>query len=491
MTNQKKKRGPPPKGSRPTPQRTSPAFVTPMAAQVVKGLPEGDDWIYELKFDGYRALIIKDEQRVELRSRKNKDLTGMYPLGVEVLKEMHLQSRKPPKGAPSPIPMPLANDGAQLVRRPSSRLPPTAFGRESCGKQCSLGNPPVKATARARPSLSEPLAILSTRHGGRQVPDRPTSPTNVRAWIGMLRERRVLRVMAVYLVGAWLALQVADVALLPAVGVPEVGMRYLVIAACLGLVIAFVLSWRYQITSQGIARHEFRIGESRVPATLNRSDRWVIAGLGGAALLVAGVTALKLADLAGDAQAETKTPVDAQPAPAGSLAVLPFANLSDDPKMDYLGDGLAEELLNRLARVPSLRVTARTSAFSFKGRADATVREIGRMPRRRSCLGRQCAAVGGRVADHGPARRYVKWLSRLVEHLRSYSRDVFAIQDDIAQTVLESLRVVLTPQAAKSSLHTARTIRRSSIFTCVRSISTNAWTYRGARRRNSSPSRSH
>ena len=78
MTNQKKKRGRPPRGGRPTPQRTSPAFATPMAAQVVKKLPEGDDWIYELKFDGYRALIIKDEQRVELRSRKNKDLTGMY-----------------------------------------------------------------------------------------------------------------------------------------------------------------------------------------------------------------------------------------------------------------------------------------------------------------------------------------------------------------------------------------------------------------------------
>ena len=51
-TNQKKKRGPPLKGSRSTPQRTSPAFITPMAAQVVKKLPEGPDWIYELKFDG-------------------------------------------------------------------------------------------------------------------------------------------------------------------------------------------------------------------------------------------------------------------------------------------------------------------------------------------------------------------------------------------------------------------------------------------------------
>ena len=79
MTNQKKKRGPPLKTSRSAPQRVSPAFVTPMAAQVVKKLPEGDDWIYELKFDGYRALVIKDGQRVELRSRKNKDLTGMYP----------------------------------------------------------------------------------------------------------------------------------------------------------------------------------------------------------------------------------------------------------------------------------------------------------------------------------------------------------------------------------------------------------------------------
>ena len=60
------------------PQRVSPAFVTPMAAQVVKRLPEGDDWVYELKFDGYRTLVIKDGHRVELRSRKDKDLTGMY-----------------------------------------------------------------------------------------------------------------------------------------------------------------------------------------------------------------------------------------------------------------------------------------------------------------------------------------------------------------------------------------------------------------------------
>jgi bifunctional non-homologous end joining protein LigD len=77
MPAKKNKRRPVP-ALRSSPTRKAPAFVTPMAAQVVKSLPEGNDWIYELKFDGYRALIIKDEQRVELRSRKNKDLTGMY-----------------------------------------------------------------------------------------------------------------------------------------------------------------------------------------------------------------------------------------------------------------------------------------------------------------------------------------------------------------------------------------------------------------------------
>src|SRR5687767_13051414 len=79
MTTSKKKRAPSPKTPASIRQRAKPVFVTPMAAQVVKRLPEGDDWTYELKFDGYRALVIKDVQHVEVRSRNNKDLTGMYP----------------------------------------------------------------------------------------------------------------------------------------------------------------------------------------------------------------------------------------------------------------------------------------------------------------------------------------------------------------------------------------------------------------------------
>jgi bifunctional non-homologous end joining protein LigD len=57
----------------------APAFIEPMAAVVVDALPEGPEWFYELKFDGYRALLIKDEEMVWLHSRKDKDLTAMYP----------------------------------------------------------------------------------------------------------------------------------------------------------------------------------------------------------------------------------------------------------------------------------------------------------------------------------------------------------------------------------------------------------------------------
>src|SRR5262245_52831900 len=58
---------------------TAPAFITPMAAHAVSTLPIGDDWIYEIKLDGYRALILKDGNSVRVRSRNNKDLTRMYP----------------------------------------------------------------------------------------------------------------------------------------------------------------------------------------------------------------------------------------------------------------------------------------------------------------------------------------------------------------------------------------------------------------------------
>src|SRR5688500_9104035 len=58
--------------------RQTPIFVQPMAARVVDELPEGADWMYEVKFDGYRALLLKHGARVQIRSRNDKDLTATY-----------------------------------------------------------------------------------------------------------------------------------------------------------------------------------------------------------------------------------------------------------------------------------------------------------------------------------------------------------------------------------------------------------------------------
>lgn len=70
-------------------RHSSAAFLEPMAAQVVKKLPEGEEWLYEVKFDGYRALLIKDGTRVEIRSRKDNDLTRMYPSIAEAALRVH------------------------------------------------------------------------------------------------------------------------------------------------------------------------------------------------------------------------------------------------------------------------------------------------------------------------------------------------------------------------------------------------------------------
>jgi bifunctional non-homologous end joining protein LigD len=86
VTRNKNKR---PEAGQPDSRRgTAPLFVTPMAAQVVQELPQGDGWLYEIKLDGYRGLLIKDGQRVELRSRNHRDLTRTYPSIVQAARRL-------------------------------------------------------------------------------------------------------------------------------------------------------------------------------------------------------------------------------------------------------------------------------------------------------------------------------------------------------------------------------------------------------------------
>ncbi len=157
-----------------------------------------------------------------------------------------------------------------------------------------------------------------------------------RHWWTEVRRRRVLRVAVYYLAGAWVLAQVVDL-LFDAFDWANY-TRFVIAALVAGLPVALVLAWVFDITPRGIER--------------------------------------TLALLPGTERAETPDGETGR-APANSVAVLPFANLSRDPADEYFSDGLAEEIRNQLARVTGLRVAARTSSFAFKGRHE-DVRSIGR-----------------------------------------------------------------------------------------------------------------
>jgi eukaryotic-like serine/threonine-protein kinase len=137
-------------------------------------------------------------------------------------------------------------------------------------------------------------------------------------------------------------------------------------------------------------------------------------------------------------------PTSPRSSPAGvsSIAVLPFINLSADPENEYFADGMAEEIINALSRVDGLRVTARSSAFSFKGKGEAG-RDIGK----RLKVG---AVLEGSVRRSGSRIRLTTELINVADgnHLWSerYDRemvDVFAIQDEISRSIVDALKVKL------------------------------------------------
>jgi serine/threonine protein kinase/Tfp pilus assembly protein PilF len=136
--------------------------------------------------------------------------------------------------------------------------------------------------------------------------------------------------------------------------------------------------------------------------------------------------------------AETTREIEA----GNTIAVLPFVNMSSAEEGDYFSDGLAEELLNVLSKIRGLRVAARTSAFSFKGK-QTTIAEIGRALNVASVLEGSIRMAGNRVRI---AVQLVKVADGYHLWSETYDRtmdDIFAVQDDIAGTVVEELRAML------------------------------------------------
>ena len=267
---------------------------------------------------------------------------------------------------------------------------------------------------------------------------------------GEIRRRNVHRVAIAYVAAGWLLIQVAET-LFPVFGLSDMAIRAVVILLAIGFVPAVILSWVFEWTPEGLRRDS----QVTVPAPAARTRRFDAAIIAMLVLAVAYFSVDKFVldpsrDAAEREAARQEGRADALVESFGdnSIVVLPFVNISSDPEQEYLGDGLAEELLNLLARVEGLRVISRTSAFSFKG-AEITSAEIAQRLNVRY-------EREGSVRKSGNALRITAQLIDALADAHVWSdtydhssENIFDIQDSVAREVVGHLKTELSLEPPK------------------------------------------
>ena len=256
-----------------------------------------------------------------------------------------------------------------------------------------------------------------------------------------LKRRNVFRVGGAYAVVAWLLIEISDT-IFPRLGLPEWTVTFVIALLLLGFPVALFMAWAFELTADGVKRTE-----DLPPQDANRAS-------GGRPLDYAVIAVLLVAlgwfawDKFG-AGSKAPPPVEAAQADA-SIAVLPFADMSAAGDQEYFGDGLAEEVLNLLAGVPELKVSGRTSSFSFKDK-NTPIPEIGR------ALG-VAHILEGSVRKSGDRVRITAQLIKTDDGFHLWSEtfdrqlaDIFAIQDEIAVAIANALQLSLVGQVAGAS----------------------------------------
>lgn len=250
-----------------------------------------------------------------------------------------------------------------------------------------------------------------------------------RNFFAELKRRNVYKVAVAYAVVGWLVMQVAAT-IVPALHFPDAITSAVVVVTLLGFPIALVIAWAFELTPEGIKRSE--VAQAR--REHSRGHAWIYIALIGSALSI-GLFFLGRYTAAPAQHATVDTSVR-------SIAVLPFVNMSSDKENEYFVDGLTEEILNGLAQISALKVPGRTSSFAFKDK-NTDLRQIG------NALG-VANVLEGSVRKAGDRLRITAQLVRTADgyHLwsQAYDRkldDVFAIQEEIAQSIAHALAVEL------------------------------------------------
>ncbi|HET7557967.1 MAG TPA: hypothetical protein VFK08_07810, partial [Rhodanobacteraceae bacterium] len=251
-----------------------------------------------------------------------------------------------------------------------------------------------------------------------------------------LRRRNVLRAGLLYAGAVWASAQGIS-QLSPAVGLPGWSTRWFLIAACIGFPFWIAFAWLYELTPQGLKRESEIAADATIARGSTRKlDRAIIGVLALAVVLLLANTFVwrKGAGLSGDS---------APTIPAKSIAVLPFEDLSPGHDHGYFSAGLAEELLNALAKVQDLKVAGRASSFYY-GNRNADLRTIGKALDVANVL-------EGSVRTQNDAVRISVQLIRTHDGFEVWSqsydgdmRNIFDLQERIARAITDHLKVVLT-----------------------------------------------
>jgi TolB-like protein/Tfp pilus assembly protein PilF len=262
-----------------------------------------------------------------------------------------------------------------------------------------------------------------------------------------LKRRNVYKVAVAYIVAGW-ALSQGIAQVFPVFDVPNWVVRLIVLLIILGLPVALVLTWMFEITPQGIQRTE--TADAMPGAMQRKKHAWIyVVVIGG--LLSIGLFFLGRYTAQTPRQSEAAT----GPLPEKSIAVLPFDNLSGDPNNAYFTEGVQDEILTRLAKVADLKVIARTSTQKFK-----STRE--NLPEIAKQLGVMNILEGSVQKANDQVRVNVQLINALTyAHLwaDTYDRrftDIFAVESEIAKSVADALQAKLTG-SEKSSIAKAPT----------------------------------
>ena len=262
----------------------------------------------------------------------------------------------------------------------------------------------------------------------------PENAGNPLSFFQELKRRKVIRVIIVYAAASFVILELASIIQEP-FGLPDWTIRLVFIILLVGLIIAIILSWIYDITPEGIEKTKpAREVQDTFPGKPSKVNAWKVATFI-STLIIAGFI---IFHVTGTRKESDNIISELE----RRIAVLPFDDMSPQKDQEYFCDGIAEEIINALVQVEGLNVIARTSAFSFKGK-QMDIREIGNK------LGAG-TLLEGSIRKEGNRMRITTQLIKAEDgsHLWSeqYDRNIesiFEIQAEIALAVVENLKIEL------------------------------------------------